>query len=58
MTEEPKKKKEIPPRYLVEDGKLVRRLKECPRCGTSMAAHSNRFACGKCGYTEFLKETS
>jgi small subunit ribosomal protein S27Ae len=58
MAEEPNKKKETPSRYLVEDGKLLRRLKECPRCGSSMAAHSTRFACGKCGYTEFLKEIS
>ncbi len=41
--------------YTVEDGKLVRNHKECPKCGpgTFMAKHSDRQACGKCGYTEF-----
>jgi len=26
----------------------------CPKCGpgTNLGAHSNRLACGKCGYTE------
>lgn len=27
--------------------------KFCPKCGARMAAHEDRFACGKCGYTEF-----
>jgi len=43
--------------YKVEDGKLVRQRKECPKCGggTFMAKHEDRAACGKCGYTEFEK---
>ncbi len=41
--------------YKVEDGKLVRTRKECPKCGPGafMAEHKGRKACGKCGYTEF-----
>lgn len=29
--------------------------KFCPKCGVRMASHSNRFACGKCHYTELKK---
>ncbi|MCL5788404.1 MAG: 30S ribosomal protein S27ae [Candidatus Marsarchaeota archaeon] len=32
--------------------------KKCPRCGSYMAHHKtslNRWACGQCGYTEYLK---
>ena len=29
--------------------------KFCPKCGSRMASHANRFACGKCGYTEYKK---
>ncbi len=27
--------------------------KFCPKCGSRMGDHENRYACGKCGYTEF-----
>jgi len=39
--------------YEIKDGKLVRKKKQCPRCGSFMADHENRWTCGKCGYTEF-----
>ena len=26
--------------------------KQCPKCGSRMAEHANRNACGKCGYME------
>ena len=32
--------------------------KKCPRCGSIMAHHKKpveRWHCGKCGYTEFIK---
>ncbi|MEM3781537.1 MAG: 30S ribosomal protein S27ae [Candidatus Micrarchaeaceae archaeon] len=29
--------------------------KFCPKCGSRMAEHADRFACGKCGYTEWSK---
>jgi len=25
----------------------------CPKCNSRMAAHKDRYTCGKCGYTEF-----
>ncbi len=32
--------------------------KSCPKCGpgTRLAKHQNRFACGKCGYTEMVSK--
>lgn len=43
--------------YEVVDGKIVRKRKECPRCGPGvfMAEHGDRISCGNCGYTEFKK---
>jgi len=37
-------------------GKLIRKNKKCQRCNVFMARHENppRWACGKCGYTEFI----
>jgi len=51
MAEE-KKKKQFNKYPLYENGKAKNKF--CPRCGPGvfMAAHSNRTACGKCGYTE------
>jgi len=44
--------------YEVVNGKLVRKRKFCPRCGPGvyLADHPDRYACGKCGYTEFKKQ--
>ena len=28
--------------------------KRCPRCGSIMAKHKDRWYCGKCHYTEFI----
>ena len=41
--------------YVVEDGSIKRTRRFCPRCGRGvyMAEHPDRYACGKCGYTEF-----
>jgi len=43
--------------YKVEDGKLTRTRKHCPKCGPGvfMAEHENRVSFGRCGYTEFKK---
>jgi small subunit ribosomal protein S27Ae len=30
--------------------------KMCPKCGSRMAEHSDRYTCGKCGYTEFKSQ--
>ena len=41
--------------YQIENGGLKRLKRFCPRCGRGvyMAEHPDRYACGKCGYTEF-----
>ena len=41
-----------------KDGKVSALKRQCPRCekGTYMAEHYNRFACGRCGYTEFKRK--
>ena len=36
--------------YKVEDNKVVRLKKICPKCGRFMAEHEDRY---HCGYTEF-----
>ncbi len=43
--------------YKVEGDKAVLQRRHCPRCGPGvlLAEHSDRLACGKCGYTEFKK---
>lgn len=50
----------VPKMYSLKDGKIERKSKFCPRCGPGvfMAHHVKgkpRYACGKCGYTEFEK---
>lgn len=44
--------------YIVKDGKVIRKNKFCPRCGPGvfMADHGDRWACGKCGYTEWKRK--
>ena len=41
--------------YQKTGGKLERKNKSCPKCGsgTFMAKHANRMTCGFCHYTEF-----
>ena len=43
--------------YKIEDGKLKRIKKPCPRCGpgTWLAEHKGRLYCGRCSYTIFEK---
>ena len=44
--------------YKVDGDKVERTKPGCPKCGPGvfMAAHKDRTACGKCGYTEFNKK--
>lgn len=30
--------------------------KFCPKCGSRMADHADRYACGKCGFTEWKEK--
>ncbi len=30
--------------------------RQCPKCQSRMADHSDRSSCGKCGYTEFKQK--
>jgi small subunit ribosomal protein S27Ae len=30
--------------------------KMCPKCNSRMAEHADRYACGKCHYTEFKQK--
>lgn len=42
--------------YKIENNKLLRLRKFCPRCGAGvyLAQHKDRLSCGRCGFTEFL----
>ncbi len=44
--------------YEVQGGKIKRKNRFCPRCGPGifMADHGDRWACGRCGYTEWKKK--
>lgn len=41
--------------YKVDNDKVTRLRKDCPRCGKGnfLAEHSDRLSCGKCGYADF-----
>ncbi len=44
--------------YKIEEDKLVRTHRTCPKCGTGyfLADHYDRWSCGKCGYTTFKRK--
>lgn len=44
--------------YKIEDDKLVRKKRHCPKCGPGifLAEHKDRISCGKCSYTEFVRK--
>lgn len=54
----PKKTTKAHTLYEVSGEKPVRKNKNCPKCGTAifMAKHKDRWACGQCKYTEFVKK--
>jgi small subunit ribosomal protein S27Ae len=45
-------------KYKIESDKIKKMQRECPRCGSGifLAKHKNRLTCGRCNYTEFLKD--
>lgn len=44
-------------KYQVSGDAITRAGRICPKCGPAvfMATHKNRYHCGKCGYSEFIK---
>jgi len=54
MADQAKAKKGKNELYDIKGDALIRKKKFCPKCeGAFMADHEDRFACGRCGYTEF-----
>jgi len=53
------KKETIARYYTIKDNKVSRKNTWCPKCGPGifLAVHGDRMSCGKCGYTEFKKES-
>jgi small subunit ribosomal protein S27Ae len=51
----PKRRVKVYTLYKLEDEKLLRVRKECPRCGRGyfMAEHKDRSTCGNCGFTVY-----
>ena len=47
MADEKSQKKEKKEFKQYKPGKM------CPKCGSRMAEHADRYSCGRCGYTEF-----
>jgi len=45
-------------KYKVKGDKVVRSLKQCPKCGSNLGESQNRRHCGNCHYTEFLKASA
>jgi ubiquitin-small subunit ribosomal protein S27Ae len=60
MSKEKKGEVSVSKFYKINDDKVERTKRECPRCGKGvfMAVHKDRLTCGKCNYTEFQKEQS
>ena len=59
MEKAKKKERKIYEYYEIKEGKIFRKLRKCPRCGSFMAFHKRpiaRWACGACSYTEYVSE--
>ena len=44
--------------FKIQSDKVERIKRDCPRCGKGvfMAAHKDRYTCGKCGFTEYIQK--
>ena len=44
--------------YKIEDGKLIRVNRTCPKCGPGyfLGTHYDRYVCGRCHYTVFKRK--
>ena len=53
-----KKAMQVGKLYQTVQGKVERKNKFCTKCGagTFLAKHKDRETCGKCGFTEFMKQ--
>lgn len=49
--EKPKKEKKPKKHVAYKDAERM-----CSKCGARMGNHADRFACGKCGYTEWKQK--
>ena len=60
MSKEAKGQTSVYKFYKIDDKKIEKLKRECPRCGKGifMADHKDRYTCGKCSYTEFKKDPS
>lgn len=58
VSESRKNKSEKWKNYEINGNMLIRKTKFCPKCGPGvfMGKHKDRFVCGICKYTEFLKK--
>lgn len=56
--QKPPRNKNKGPMWTLEGDKVVRNRKSCPKCGPGvfMADHYDRYACGKCGFTQFKRQ--
>jgi small subunit ribosomal protein S27Ae len=45
--------------FKVEGDNITRLRRHCPKCGDGffLGDHKDRLSCGKCGYTEFKKNS-
>ncbi len=55
MAEKKEKKTSKSGYYNVSGASVQKKNKFCPKCGAGVfiAEHKDRFACGKCGFTEW-----
>jgi small subunit ribosomal protein S27Ae len=56
MSEKKEKQLKVLKLYKLENGKVIRLKRTCPKCGRFMAEHKDRYHCGYCGYTEFKQQ--
>lgn len=53
-----KESKKLGVLYEISSGKISRKNRNCPKCGSGMflGRHKDRQVCGKCGYVEYSKK--
>lgn len=56
MADAPKKEAAPKPKAPKKVAPYKEGKKRCPKCQSRLAEHKDRLTCGKCRYTEFLKQ--